>query len=466
MAKVQDSTNLNTPNILIVDSAGHAGYTTIASAITAATDMALVNPVIYIRSGTYTENLVLVNGIIFEGANRNTVTIDGSHTVPAAGLTYFRDLTLQQSTPATNIFVEAGAGTCSVRFSRCNINITSGMLLNLPLSTGQIIIEDCADSSTQNSIIDNTTGKSTLIIVKSSLGVGAVSALIAGTTSIEQSTINTPCTFSSNSVITVTYSTITKEITLSDTAAFAVYNSRFNTGAAAAVTIGATATANLSNVVIYSTAGNAVTGTGSCTYGEVTFLGTLTHNVTTEVYTTRMLGGGLQLGTTNAGVLYSTAGVVGSTAALTDGQLLIGNTGNVPSVATLTGAGTVSVTNAAGSITITGAAGVAGTFIPIAADGAMTTNTRYINTKAGLLSLSLPAVSAEGDILNLQGNGAGGWILTQAANQQILVGNTNTTLGVAGTLASTNFGDAVSLVCVTPNLVWRTFSSFGNLTVV
>jgi hypothetical protein len=69
-------------------------------------------------------------------------------------------------------------------------------------------------------------------------------------------------------------------------------------------------------------------------------------------------------------------------------------------------------------------------------------------------------------MLRIQGYGAGGFLLTQGAGQQILIAGTNTTLGAAGTLASSDKGDGVSLVCTTANLEWRAFGVVGNLTVV
>ena len=87
-------------------------------------------------------------------------------------------------------------------------------------------------------------------------------------------------------------------------------------------------------------------------------------------------------------------------------------------------------------------------------------------TKAGLLTVSLPATSAIGDVIILQGYGAGGWKITQAANQQVLFGNKNTTLGASGYLASTDKGDSVSLVCTNTNLEWRLFGAVGNVTTI
>jgi hypothetical protein len=56
--------------------------------------------------------------------------------------------------------------------------------------------------------------------------------------------------------------------------------------------------------------------------------------------------------TPNSALYVGAAGLVSSTAALTDGQILIGDTGSAPVAATITGGTGVTVTNGAGSITI------------------------------------------------------------------------------------------------------------------
>jgi hypothetical protein len=56
--------------------------------------------------------------------------------------------------------------------------------------------------------------------------------------------------------------------------------------------------------------------------------------------------------TPNSFIYPTTAGLFASTAAATNGQLLIGSTGNVPVAATLTAGSGISIANAAGSITI------------------------------------------------------------------------------------------------------------------
>lgn len=61
----------------------------------------------------------------------------------------------------------------------------------------------------------------------------------------------------------------------------------------------------------------------------------------------------LAAGTPSTVVINDATGVMSETAALTDGQLLIGSTGNAPQIAALTGtANQISITNGAGSVTL------------------------------------------------------------------------------------------------------------------
>ena len=468
MAKIQDGTNLYSSHTIVVDSAGKTPFTTVAAGITAAVGLGVSNPTVYIRAGTYTENLTLINGVNLCGDDPYTCIIDGAHTIPAAGQIQISNLKLAATTPATSLFNETGAGTCAIDITNCIFNVNSGMVFNLTTSTGPLSITNCTDISAANSIAINTTGISAVTIRDSVIGTGAVTANFGGATTIYNSSFSCPMTFSQAGAASAYNCDFFGAIVLSDTATFGLFKGYISTGATAAITANAGTTVTLDNVVIDSSAANIVTGAGTAIYGQVTATNAFTHNVTTETYTTRTITGSVQLDETNAGVPYFTAGVMGSTAALTDGQLLVGKTGNPPSLATLTAGAGTTITNGAGSITVAQTAGFPFAFTTIAADGALATGTAYINTKAAALSVSLPAVSAQGDVIILQGGNAAttGWTITQAANQQILVGNANTTLGAGGSLASTDKGDAVSLVCTTANLEWRVFGMVGNLTVV
>lgn len=97
----------------------------------------------------------------------------------------------------------------------------------------------------------------------------------------------------------------------------------------------------------------------------------------------------------------------------------------------------------------------------------MATNSGYVCiSPGGALSLSLPAVSALGDEIEVTLDGSTSFTITQGAGQQIRLGNLATTAGVGGSLASTQQGDSLRMVCSIANLKWNVLSSMGNPTVV
>ncbi len=153
---------------------------------------------------------------------------------------------------------------------------------------------------------------------------------------------------------------------------------------------------------------------------------------------------------------------------LTNGQLLIGNTGNNPSPATLTAGTNISIVNAAGSITIsaTGAGGFGWTEVTGTSQN-MASNNGYIANNGALVSLALPTVSVVGDQLAIIGKGAGLFSITQGASQQIHVGSSASTLGAGGSVSSTNQFDSIYLVCTVANTIWTVLSGVqGNFTIV
>ena len=153
--------------------------------------------------------------------------------------------------------------------------------------------------------------------------------------------------------------------------------------------------------------------------------------------------------------------------ALTDGQIAIGSTGIAPIPATLTAGAGVSITNAAGSVTIAASGGGLKWTAVTGTTQAAAVNNGYIANNAGTVVVTLPAVSAVGDVVSVTGiNNATGWSIAQNAGNTIFLGAASTTPGVGGSVASTATRDTVHLVCVTANAVWNAVSCIGNLTVV
>lgn len=158
----------------------------------------------------------------------------------------------------------------------------------------------------------------------------------------------------------------------------------------------------------------------------------------------------------------------GSTAALsylgplTNGQLIIGNTGNAPATAQLTAGAGIAITNGAGSISISATG--SSTWQSINANVTAAASTGYFVT-ANAVSIALPATSSVGDSFEVALAGGTSWTITQGAGQQIFFGNISSTSGTGGSVVSTASGDCVRLVCRQANTAWQVVSSMGNLTV-
>jgi hypothetical protein len=137
----------------------------------------------------------------------------------------------------------------------------------------------------------------------------------------------------------------------------------------------------------------------------------------------------------------------------TNGQLLIGNTtGNTLVVGTITAGAGISVTNGAGTITIATSGGGLTVNNVTGTSSTMTVESINIANNAGLVTLTLPATAAIGDVIQVRGSGAGGWTIAQNASQIIHVGNLASTAGAGGSVASTNRYDAINLTCIVTNL--------------
>jgi hypothetical protein len=176
----------------------------------------------------------------------------------------------------------------------------------------------------------------------------------------------------------------------------------FTSGTGLSVNTAATGAVSVTNTGLLSATGTAnqvlVNGTsGSANTGAVTLTLPQSIATTSSVTFANVTDSAL---TTNSFVYSSTGGLLASTAAATNGQLLIGSTGGAPVAATLTAGAAISVTNAAGSITIanTGVtSNVAGTGISVSgATGAVTiTNTGVTSAVAGT---GISVSGATGDV--------------------------------------------------------------------
>jgi len=99
-------------------------------------------------------------------------------------------------------------------------------------------------------------------------------------------------------------------------------------------------------------------------------------------------------------------------------------------------------------------------------------NEHYLTNNASLVTVTLPTTAAVGDMLTVQGVGAGGWKIAQNASEQIIWvaggvdGSHETTVGTGGYIASTDRYDAVVLICITADTTWVVHHAKGVITLV
>lgn len=142
-------------------------------------------------------------------------------------------------------------------------------------------------------------------------------------------------------------------------------------------------------------------------------------------------------------------------ASMTDGQLLIGNTGSPLSKATLTAGTGISVANTAGAITISATGGGFGVATISGTTQSAAVNTMYIALNAGQTTVTLPGTYSVGDTVSVVGSTAntGGWVLTAASGDTIIYNGVTTSAG--GTLTSSALaGQTIEVVCDVANTSW------------
>lgn len=145
------------------------------------------------------------------------------------------------------------------------------------------------------------------------------------------------------------------------------------------------------------------------------------------------------------------AGVPAWSAALTNGQVMIGSTGGTPAPATLTAGAGITIGNAANSITISGG-GSGYTWTEVTGTSQnMAVNNGYIANNVALVTLTLPATASVGDTIILQGKGTGLYRIAQNAGQTIHFGSSDTSTGAGGSLTATNRYDSIELICIVAN---------------
>ncbi len=290
-----NSDNLFGLSPYIVDLNNTAYYPTIQSAINQAIvdGHGIAKPtVVFVRSGTYVEDVTLASGIFMQGVTDSDpfaprVIISGSVTANAAAANFFSMQNFTINNPAGNSLILTG--TVPIRFvaQDLNINVTAanawGVDLNCNSGTfGIVLFYDCQISGDDYGV--NIVNHNTLALNRTTVNANNLAAinvsdnsrLVCGY-SILQGGSGSSIILNSVCTSLTSYSELTGPIFCNDTTVMTLHYTSVDAGAVEGITIAIGASCEAIANIIHSDAASGfwVTGTGTiATGGNNTLTGT------------------------------------------------------------------------------------------------------------------------------------------------------------------------------------------------
>ncbi len=283
--------NYGTAKFIVSSSAANGTHTTIATALTSASS----GDTIFIRPGTYTENLTLKAGVNLAAydcdALTPNVTISGTCTLTVAGTVAISGIRLQ--TNSANLLAVTGSAASVVWLTNCYLNCTNNTGISFTSSDAgaTIHIERCLGNIGTTGISLFTASSAGQIgidytSITNSGGSTTASTSSATLINVTNSNFNVPFTTSStgavnfnNVVVAVTNTTC---ITTAGTAATnTISNGQFVSGTASAISVGSGTTLAIFASVINSSNTNAITGAGTLVHSGLSFASSSLINTTT-----------------------------------------------------------------------------------------------------------------------------------------------------------------------------------------
>lgn len=260
-------------------------HTTIASALAAAS----TGDTVFLRDGTFNENLTMVNGIDMMSLSNGTyyplnTNIRGKLTFSTAGVYEVSGIEVEAN--GSNCVEVSGSGNTYVTFTNCVFNNTfAGAALNITNSSGltTITFENCffyiADSS---GYFISKSGNSVVNFYSCEI-FNANNSTVASTSSggsliFHLSSIQSSFSISGNSGVSFQYCDInnstadTLSLTSSGTSQYEVLFTEVISNTQPVASVGSGTTLILKESVLASNNTNVVSGSGTVKYGDVTFL--------------------------------------------------------------------------------------------------------------------------------------------------------------------------------------------------
>lgn len=285
--------NYSSANSRIVDQSNNGDFSTIAAAITAASS----GQTIFIRPGTYTEDLTLKAGVnlcAFDcDANTPNVTIVGKCTFTAAGTVTISGIRLQTNSDFFLAVTGSEASIVNLKscFLLCNNN--TGISYTSSSGSSEIYIMDCIGRFGATGIaMWSMTSSGSLRISGSDLFYGSATSTAssnsAGQVLIKRSALNFPISTSSTGALDIQHTSIqcnnqsATSITTAGTGTSGVTNSNLSSGSAVCVSVGTGTTIAIQDTAIRSSNTNAIDGLGTIQFTSLTYSSSSIISTTTQ----------------------------------------------------------------------------------------------------------------------------------------------------------------------------------------
>ena len=254
-------------------------FSTIASAIAAASS----GQTVFIRAGTYTENLTLkagVNLIAFKGTEQNnSVQISGKMTANFSGTGVILS-NIDFTNTGDNILLFSGSSITALQFENCffsAVNTTAISITNSNASAFLKFNNTTLNLETTGIAYYVSTGAAQVFFYYCTLG-NTGSSTTASTNSANPvvyrwCTISTPLATSGTGLLDLRFCDVatgnTTAITTAGTGTLEVFETFINSGLATAISVGSGTTARVHGGVIASTNTNTISGAGTLEYEGV-----------------------------------------------------------------------------------------------------------------------------------------------------------------------------------------------------
>lgn len=268
-------------------------HTTIQGAINSASS----GDTVYVRDGTYTENVTLKNGVNIvslssfcgPGTAGNNVVVIG--TFSDGGVAANSSLTGLNLQTNSN-FVVSCTGADSINLNNCLITASNNTPFFLNNGSGNINLQSCVGDlgTTGISLYSITNGIMRIenCNITNSGNSLTLPVCLAGQVQVITSQINSPLACSSTGSMLLIDAWVscqninTIAITLAGSSTASIERSSMYSGTASSISIGSGFTLQLYNSLVSSLNTNVITGAGTLQYGGLEYINSSTINVTTQ----------------------------------------------------------------------------------------------------------------------------------------------------------------------------------------